>query len=180
MDHGVLPEDSGFSFDVLGQATDQASVLLWRQGRLPLPTAYLTEPLLGVRLREALKIAEDARFTLLSSAKDVLKDLGIGKGTPHLSALEARFWAELEPEFLPFFHALPQDRHMNEDGSPSYGDLKLPDWTETVRHTALQCFQDFSLGLGATARVTIRTAQGENRLRSRLPLRTKTDAVRVV
>jgi len=177
MDNDALPETSVFSFDVFGQATDKASVLLWRHERLPLPAAYLAEPILTARLQEALKVAEDLYFKLRISAQDVLKKgLGIGNASPHLAALERRFWAVLELDFLPFFRSLPQDRRISEDGSVSFGDTKLGDWTDAVRQTALQCFQEFSFGLGATARVTIATARFENRLRSTLPA-VKTGAV---
>jgi CRISPR system Cascade subunit CasA len=170
---GELPETSTFSFDVFGQATDKASVLLWRHERLPLPAVYLAEPVLTARLRDALKLSDDAHFKLRTSAKEVLRELGTGTASPHLAALEARFWAALELEFLPFFHALAQDRRMSEDGSVTFGDTKLGDWTNTVRRTALQCFDDFSFGLGGTARVISSTAQVENRLRATLPFGTK-------
>jgi CRISPR system Cascade subunit CasA len=179
IDHGIL-EESVFSFDVFGQATDQASVLLWRHERLPLPAAYLTEPVLTVRLQEALKTADDSYFKLRTAAQEVLKALGTGKGSPHVAALQGRFWSVLELEFLPFFRALPHDRHVSEDGSVSFGNTNLPEWTETVRRAVLQCFQDFSVGLGATTRVTVATAQVENRLRARLPMLPKNVAAQVV
>jgi CRISPR system Cascade subunit CasA len=167
IDHLVL-ENSVFSLDVFGQATDQASVLLWRHERLPLPAAYLTEPLLTVRLQEALKTAEDSYFKLRRVVQEVLKALGTGKGSPHLAALENRFWSVLELEFLPLFLALPADRHVGEDGTLTFGDTKMPEWAETVRRTVLNSFREFSVGLGSTSRVIVRTAQAENRLRSRL------------
>jgi CRISPR system Cascade subunit CasA len=175
-----LPETSTFSFDVFGQATDKASVLLWRHERLPLPAAYLAEPVLTDRLRDALKLADDTYFKLQISAKEVLQELGIGKASPHLAALEARFWAALELEFLPFFHALAQDRRVTEDGTVTYGDMKLSDWTNIIRRTALQCFHDFSFGLGGTARVIVGTAQVENRLRASLAVSIKNGATQEI
>jgi len=171
---GALPDDFAFSFDVFGQVTDRASVLLWRHERLPLPAAYLAEPVLTARLRDALKFADDTYFKLRISAQECLKRLGTGKASPHLAALESRFWAALELEFLPFFHALAKDRRVAEDGSVSFGDTQLGEWSDTARRTAIQCYRDFSFGLGGTARVIIRTAQFENQLRASLPVGTKT------
>jgi hypothetical protein len=169
IDNGALPEDSVFSFDVFGQATDKASILLWRHERLPLTAAYLTEPLLALRLQEALKTAEEVSRQLWGAAREVLKALSTGKGTPHLAALENQFWAKLELEFVPFFRALSEDRQVSEDRGVSFGDARLPEWTGSVSRTALRCFESFSRGLGATARVTVETAKAENRLRARLP-----------
>ncbi len=180
IDERILPEDSVFSFDLFGQATDQASVLLWRHERLPLTSAYVTEPVLAARLQEALSIAEEAVHQLWGSAREVLKALGTGKGTPHLTALENQFWSTLELEFLPFFRSLPLDRHVGEDGSVSFGEQKLPEWTATVSRAASRCFEDFSRGLGAITRVTITTAQAENRLRARLPRLAQAETGRVI
>jgi CRISPR system Cascade subunit CasA len=168
IDHGALPEDALFSFDVFGQATDQASVLMWRHERFPLPATYLRERQLTARLADALKAAEEAYFKLRISGREVLKALGTGNGSPHMAALETRFWSMLESLFLPFFLSLPRDRHANEDGSLSFGETQLPQWIQAVRRTALQCFQEFSLGLGGTARVLTATARVENQLRPRL------------
>jgi CRISPR system Cascade subunit CasA len=170
---GALPETSAFIVDVFGQATDKASVLLWRHESLPVPSAYLVESVLTARLHEALKFAEDSYFKLRISAQAVMKELGAGEAIPHLAALEGRFWAVLELEFLPFFRSLPVDRRVSEDGSVSFGDTTLSEWTDAVRWTALRCFQDFSFGLGATARVTVATARAENRLRATLSLGTR-------
>ena len=134
----------------LGMSKKQAKVNFYRSERLPLPLRYLREEELVESLDEALAMAEGAARQLWGAArtlatispeadaesgrKPVREDLD---ALTNQWAIERRYWPRLEHPFRQTIEALPDDR----EGT-------LTTWSETLRRTAWDAFDQVADGIG--------------------------------
>lgn len=133
VDNEFLPRSYQYRVLSLGMANDQAKVEFFRTERIPLPLAYLDNPLLVEQLRDALKVAEAAGAQLWGATKKMAALLlspeadsseGHQPSADNVNALvlhwgtEKRFWSALE---LPFSRLVVM---LAEQGQPALGDWK--------------------------------------------------------
>lgn len=144
------------SMDVLGVCSDQAKVNFWRHERMPLPLAYLDDPVLVGALRGCLGWAEHTGQALRSAlwvlAKNLLTpiDQGEGKRDPDKNAVndlagsfpsERQFWAVLEVPFQELFVGLTEDI-----------DRAQERWCDVLKRTARDAFALAADALDGSAR----------------------------
>ena len=184
-DRGAIAARPVYAFGCFGLATEQgnaASVVLWRQERLPLPLFYLDDRDLTTRLGEALALADAAKDVLRGSARRLAKLLlAPGSDDPnqrqpkkedieplltHL-APERRYWPRLEVTFKHLLVRLPGDR-TEEDGSIDYGRRELPTWAREVRSAARAAFEETTRGLDGSARTLKAAVQAQSVFDARL------------
>lgn len=164
---GVLDRTS-VPLDMLGMVTDQASVLLWRHERLPLPLAYLLPERGNLRnaLAAALRFAEEVGRAL----GDACRTLATHLLTPDADRRGARqpasgditnlatsfdmgraYWPQLETRFKDLLVALPGDA-VEQQEVVRYGQGELPRWGRDVVRAARIAFSCPSAGLDRSAR----------------------------
>jgi CRISPR system Cascade subunit CasA len=174
---GSLFELPQFELIVIGQATDQATILLWREERLILPRVFLTQDQYqyNAELQNALEIAETSARLLRQSIRNVLDKLGVNtkKGTPHLSQAQLSYWSGLEISFRKFLTdlaAVPS----HEDGDFHGQHLPaLEFWKESVRTAAKRSYEGFANSLSAGARTLAALAIADRFLAGRLSVQKK-------
>lgn len=180
---GVLTRERLLPVDVLGMASDQAKVLLWRHERLTLPLAYLGDKELVGALGEALALAEAGHRALRDSTRTLARllakptsDAAGAKPPPertiepfatHLSPTRS-YWGDLEVPFRRLLLDLADDRVVDEDEGVRYGGRVLSDWALTLRRTAVRAFARSASGLEGSPRAAKARATAENELRRRL------------
>lgn len=149
-------------FDVLGFMNDgaQATIILWRHERLPLPLNYLNVRSLRDRLGDALALAEEVSslFKPISSggqksfprpmrvlADELLTgtasrkaDKGDVERLVESLGAERDYWARLGPHFRAFMGTLAEQ--MEAEGRDG-GDAAYLDWAKTVAVCARQAFR---------------------------------------
>ena len=146
MDRGTLRHDQVCNYVVLGLSNDNASLNFYRQERMPLPLAYLSEDEQGDLLRDslfkALQAAEDAGKALREAGRDLAKwvvspadkskayaqDVKMVLGQLRI---ESGYWPLLEVAFRRFIRELPVR------GQPA-----LDEWLDTVLRVARRAFQE--------------------------------------
>ncbi len=119
---GILPPNRHLNIMVIGLATYQAKVFLWRHEQLPLPLSYLNNRslighLAGVlddaetvatKLYSALRVLAENMLVPLSDAERKLDKnvvTSLVKSFPSI----AQYWASLEVPFLETYEGLPDD-----------------------------------------------------------------------
>lgn len=167
--------------DLLGLATDRATVLFWRQERLALPRDYLVSPELRVKLGVALRLCEEVQLSLQKCADRIggclLAPSPDGEGRKariedirplrdHLG-LERGYWAQLQTHFQRFLSELAADRVEGPDGV-EYGQRALTVWAGQVRRAALEALSARVSQLSSSARSMRAVASGEGQLRREL------------
>lgn len=158
-----------YALSAFGLATDPrnaASVLLWRQERLPLPLAYLNDQDLTFRLEEALALAETVAKVLTGGVRCLAKLLlGAASDHPdgrqpdpdditnlakHLAA-DQRYWSRLEEPFARLLVGLPDDQTaVGEAGGAA--DSAFRAWATELRRVAGDVFAETTRGLDGSAR----------------------------
>lgn len=166
---GAIVAEPNYAFGAFGLATDAgkaASVVLWRQERLPLPLAYLNEPDLAFRLEDALALAESVAKVLTGSVRFLAKLLlapvsddpdarqphrdDVGALANHLAAA-GRYWSRLEAPFARLLVRLPDDRADGGEGGGA-ADLAFRAWATELRRVARDVFAETTRGLDDSAR----------------------------
>jgi CRISPR system Cascade subunit CasA len=159
-----------FELMAFGQATDQATVLLWREDRLTLPLVFLSELAYSLELGRALELAEASSRLLRQAIQQTMKALGMStiKGIPHLRQAQTLHWSRLEPGFRSFLLALAK---VSSDESGDFHNQEKPvleEWEQAVRTSARTAFVNFGEGLSANARTLAALSTAERFLESRL------------
>lgn len=165
---GYLDPSTKRRFLALGMASRLAKVHFYRREQLPLPLAYLRDGNLVDRLQKALSEAEAVARELRSAgytlARYVLAPESDAKGAPQpqlrdlaplaqRSAMDRRYWSQLELSFGKFVEALL-------DGS----DQAVEAWTQTVRRTAWAAFDEATQGLDHRPRTLKAVVRARGRL----------------
>ncbi|MDB5033327.1 MAG: CRISPR-associated protein Cse1 [Chlorobi bacterium] len=158
--------------DVLGMATDQAKVELWRKERVPLYTAYLKDdPGLRLALESVLELArkqekilrgacETLGAYLLFPKKDGYLSLSQNEKKEVADVVEAlgaseRYWPQLE---IPFYKLLGAMADAEET------EPFLIDWGKTLHNVAIAAFEQSTSSFDTSARHLRAWAEGRRRL----------------
>ena len=150
---GELNKKRQYQLNIYGQNLDpgQPKINFWRHEYLPLPLDYLADESLIEDLQTALEKCEEAekalRFALRIFAAGMLappegkpdKD-AVTNLVSHLDA-DKIFWSRLETHFYHLLRELPNGR--NE---------ALNAWSDTLRRTCWNCFEDATRDLDGSAR----------------------------
>jgi len=169
---GLWRQASQVDFDVLGSLNDgaQATIILWRHDQLPLPLAYLDDPTLRERLRDALHLAENVSqlFTpnynkaakqsyplrilaaeLLTGVSDRDADSAdVKRFVAHLGAEQA-YWAALDPHFRALLVNLADA--MATDGREG-GRRAVMAWADQVERCARDIFRGLRVQFDTSGR----------------------------
>lgn len=148
--------------------TNTAQVLLWRQERLPLPLAYLSDHNLVERLTAALALAEHVgtatRRAAASLAHSVLSpDVGRNADSDAITRwckafpAERLYWSRLE---VPFHRLLTR--------LPEAGGSALVGWRELIERVAVDSFERAAAGLGGSGRTLRAVVHAQTGLRASL------------
>lgn len=164
---GEIPPASHFQTEILGLASDQAAIDLWRADRMPLPTTLLTDGRRVSALRDALGLAEKlgrnldyivlgtlAENALAPSEREAHKD-DIRKLKQALGAMPI-YWARLGQAFVPWIDDLGGAEDLDAVGVT---------WTRTLRETARAVVREAATRLGSGARALQAGAKAERALR---------------
>jgi len=183
VEDNLLPAFAVYNMDVVGMISDQASILLWRHERLPLPLKYLEEKnenLLG-KLRDALEVAESVGRLLGSGFVEIEITDKKGKRKKLSVPGPLRILASIilkpdEPEKAdkdavrslvdslspsrPYwaqlgisFNELVTQLPGDKTGENEYGKTVLPWWADKVRQAAWAAFNETTGSLDRTARM---------------------------
>lgn len=189
-DNGALKQRPSVPLDLLGMLTDQASVLLWRHERLPLPLVYLGDEDLVAALKKALGMAEAVGNAVGKASKD-LSRLLLAPDSDRPDArqparadvdqlaksfgMERAYWPRLEAPFKGLLKNLPQDKK-EHSGFTEYGAKQLPVWIDELSHAARNAFDAATAGLGSSARSLKAVAKAQRRLNWEIARALKADA----
>jgi len=145
----VLAKHRLYQYEIYGLCTEigkAASVLFWRQERLPLPLSLLTEEKLVHRLKEALKTAEKLGEILRISVSRLSDELKLGKDEKQKLrkkiSIDRQYWAELAIQFKPFVIKLAENE-----------EIAMKEWIANTRRNAIRTFKNKMDTLGTTARI---------------------------
>jgi CRISPR system Cascade subunit CasA len=193
-----LPASAIYNMDVVGLISDQASILLWRHERLPLPLYYLEEKnenLLG-KLQDALDVAESVGKLLGSGfvEKEITDKKGKSKKQPvpvPLRILASNILKPDEPEkadkdavrsFVdslspsrPYwaqlgisFNELVTKLPADKNGGNEYGKTVLPWWAKEIRRAACVAFEETINNFDRSARMLKAATLAENEFHTQL------------
>jgi CRISPR system Cascade subunit CasA len=150
----LVPRSARFNVDVLGLASNQAAIRLWRAERMPLPPSLLVDRARMSILREALNDAEKVgsaldRQVLRTLCQTALAPGGreahrddVAKLVDALGAMAA-YWGALGLGFSAWLELLGQADDV---------ELVLAAWRETLRAVTRTVVHDAAQALGTTAR----------------------------
>jgi CRISPR system Cascade subunit CasA len=153
---------------VLGLCSDQAKISFWRQERLPLPAAYLTDPEVVARLARALELAEAVARGLWAAAREAAgwalapadgqADGRRAAALVNSLAPERLFWSRLEIPFQRFFRDLAE-------AAPGERDGVVTAWArDTLARQARAAFEQTAGRLDRSARLLRAATRGRERL----------------
>ncbi len=179
--HHVLDRAQRVPLVAYGLGSDRAKIFFWRTEQLPLPLAYLSDPDLLARVRDALALAEQtgrvlrdairefARYIFVPDPSDdvrVTQDL-YRQRSKDIAALCAtlapgrRYWAALDAEFSRFLVAQAGEAASRPPGET--GELPIEqafiDWGNAVRDAARDDFTALVGGHDDSARAMKATVQ---------------------
>lgn len=159
-----------FSFSAFGLATDfgkAASVILWRDERLPLPAVYLWDGALRGKIAQAIdyceKTATDLRDSVWTLAHTMFQPLE-GNGNQGRSDDASRvaeqlaprriYWPALEPPFIELITELAET-------APDVREQRLREWRRLVRRTAAKSLDQITREFFSGARELRAAAETE-------------------
>ncbi len=164
---GIVPRAARFQVEILGLASNQAAIDLWREDRMPLPPVLFTDGPRLSALRQSLSHAEDlakaidfkvlgtlAENTLAPSNRDAHKE-DVRQLKDALGAMSA-YWSTLGQNFGVWLDAL---------GSTEDIDAEVARWKGILRATARKVVADAELHLGTGARALQAGAKANQKLR---------------
>ncbi|MDB9524386.1 type I-E CRISPR-associated protein Cse1/CasA [Oscillatoria sp. CS-180] len=140
--------DERLSLQVLGLSVDNAKPLGWSSEDFSAPMLYLKDKPLWDALKSAVQAAEDHQNVFRSfrgspyhALAEVLKHGDVGALAQALDG-ESRYWSALDQAFPTLLLQLPKDDATGADGSLTYGNQVLPEWTKTVQKVATDAFTE--------------------------------------
>jgi CRISPR system Cascade subunit CasA len=165
---GVLDGGAGFRANVVGLATKQDKVLLWRHERLPVPVELLNNDSLVERLRTLVEEAESLNSELCKRAYMIARFYLLpGADQRQLSKHEKEevrkiaevidpcpvYWLRLENYFLSLLENLPEDwDEAKDDWKPDDNQRATSDWRKCLKDEAEQSLKESIRFLGTTVR----------------------------
>lgn len=165
---GELPIDFICRLEVLGFATDQQKVEMWRREQLPVSAVLLRSQRCREILRSALTHADDTVFALtaatarlsaeilapqLDKSKSNKPDPKRMKELARSLGVELVYWSMLELPFIEFLEALGKSQRLrDEESRDSASNAGFELWKDHVRNSALSAFNQASASLTQNAR----------------------------
>ncbi len=151
---GIIDISMIYNLSIMGLATNQAKVLLWRNEHIPLPLEYLKNKELINSLSKILGIAE----TIGAEIKKAAWFLGKMIIAPNASILnetqknevnnysdylsiDRSYWAQLGTSFNKLLVNLPNDK-INIQGDIIYGLNEMQWWSKEVSNAAIKAFDE--------------------------------------
>ncbi len=153
---GHLSDRDFVPLSLFGLASDQAKVLLWRHELMLVPLKLLGNVVLLKTLEEALRLCEELRKTMWSTATEFARvllmqttDIKKQPGSEQKKdmqkivdslEMERRYWAKLQVEFVSFLGG-----DLIETDPPEDDDMHLPAllaWKATLRRVAKGVFAE--------------------------------------
>jgi len=177
---GIIDISMIYNLSIMGLATNQAKVILWRNEHIPLPLEYLKNEDLITSLSKILGIAEtigtEIKKTVWLLSKMIIapnvKTLNetqkneVNNFSDHLS-IDHPYWAQLGISFNKLLVNLPNDK-INIQGDTIYGLNEMQWWAKEVSKAAIKAFDEATSGLDQNAislkAVTIARDNFNNRL----------------
>jgi CRISPR system Cascade subunit CasA len=197
VEDNYLPTSATYNMDMVGLISDQASILLWRHERLPLPLKLLEEKNENLleKLRDALDVAESAGRLLGSGFVEIEitdkkgKSKNISVPSP-LHILASYMLKPDEPEKADknavkslvdslspsrpywaqlgiFFNELLIRLPEDNTGGES-GNTALPWWAKRIRQAACDAFEETANSLDRSARMLKAITLAENEFHTQL------------
>lgn len=179
-----LPNDFVCCVDVLGFATDQQKVRLWRREELPTTAGLLQDQRCRESLRAAIGHADDTDFALTATTEKLAAEvlaphLGQnGNNSPDSGRVrqlarslggELEYWSSLAGAFHEFLESLGASQRLaGGETRDNAQDAAFDAWKDHVRSAALDAFRGASSGIAQTARGLRAQAIAETELRRRL------------
>jgi CRISPR system Cascade subunit CasA len=155
-----------------GLCTDKAKVNFWRHETLPLPLAYLDQPLLVESLKRVLSLANEvanqavrkaswaAAASLLTPGEEQRPDTDRVRSLVDSLAAERLYWSRLERPFREVLMQLP--------GDEAHQERCIRDWfADSLRRGAVEAY-DRTVGRLDSARDLKAVNRGRDILFSRL------------
>jgi len=176
VEEGHLERQRIFRSIALGMSKKQAKVYFFREERLPLPLAYLTDNSLVNTLADALERTSALAFDLVQSARRVGMFLKIpdadtkkwGELNTNAKAdinnwvaytgIERHYWVSLDIPFQTFMVELAQKER----------EAVMGEWFTTLRKTALDAFEQATQYVGTDGKSFKAVEQGRSYLYYRL------------
>ena len=176
VDEGKLDRHKRYRCVALGMSKKQAKVFFFREERLPLPLAYLTDDDLVNSLGDALDHTATVAFDLLQAARQVGMILQVSDGDSKKwgelngnaksainawvahTGTERQYWANLDIPFLTFMEDLPRQER----------ESALRSWLERLKSTALEAFNQAAQCTGRDGRSFKAVVRGRSYLNYRL------------
>ncbi|HNY40729.1 MAG TPA: type I-E CRISPR-associated protein Cse1/CasA [Bryobacteraceae bacterium] len=181
---GELPRDFTCRLEVLGFATDQQKVRMWRREQLPVTAGLLRDQRCREILRSALRLADDTAFALTSSTEKLaaemlspqLEEDQSGKPDPsrvkelaRSLGAEVQYWAALTSPFHGFLEALGASQRLtDEEARDAASNAGFEVWKELVHDAALDSYTRAASGVTRNVRGLRAHAIAEAELRHRL------------
>ena len=181
---GELPMDFICRLEVLGFATDQQKVKMWRREQLPVTTGLLRDQRCRELLRSALKHADDTAFALTVATERLAAEIlspqleqnGSNKPDPtRVKELargfgaEIQYWSSLSIPFPDFLENLGRSQRLtNEDDRDNAQDAAFAAWKHHIREAAQDAFTLVTSGVTQNVRGLRAHAIAETELRRRL------------
>jgi CRISPR system Cascade subunit CasA len=152
-----------YNLSIIGLATNQAKVLLWRHENIPLALEYLKNKELINSLSKILGIAETigteikktawllSKMIITPSVKTLneTQKNEVNNFSDHL-AIDRPYWAQLGISFNKLLVNLPNDK-INIQGDTIYGLSEMQWWAKEVSRVAIKAFNEATSGLDQNA-----------------------------
>lgn len=167
---GLLPSSFQYELMAAGLRTDgKGKVFFWRSERLPLPLAYLSEPELVDRLRQALELADEVAKILNRAVRRVAEEwLTFGQRQADKKSAKDilrdwspcwLYWSRLEVPFRQFITDL------GRPATAEQRDRLIAHWIcHALRPAAVEAYEKTAGSLDASARTLRAAAIGRHQL----------------
>jgi CRISPR system Cascade subunit CasA len=181
---GELPDDFTCGLEVLGFATDQQKVRIWRREQLPISAGVLRDPNSRELLRSALRYADKISVALTRATESLAAELlsppteqnGSRKPDPKQLkevargfGAEIQYWAPLNVAFNEYLQTLGRSQNLRgEEARDRTANDGFDVWRRHVQTSALAAFSRLSLGITQNGRGVRARAIAESALRRNL------------
>ena len=181
---GELPIDFTCRLEVLGMATHQQKVRLWRREQLPVTAGILKDQRCRELLRSALKHADNTNDALAAATKRLAAEILSPPLIPNVSnkadptrvdqladsfGAEIQYWSSLTTAFPEFLECLGKSQLLiHEDARDDANNAGFEVWKRHVQTSALDAFAGAASGVTQNIRGLRAHAIAETDLRRRL------------
>jgi CRISPR system Cascade subunit CasA len=164
---GNLPRDARLRVELLGLASNKASIRLWRADQVPLPQSLLVDGARVSILRSALQMAEDLGLAVNNKVLRILAENALAPSQREAHANDISNLRSSLGSMPSYWAALGQGfaHWLGDLGTADDLDATLAAWKRTLRATARDVVRDAEVRLGTGARALQAGAKAERALR---------------